>query len=104
MKNDNFKYSEDVYSIVISDIEDAVNFKLTEFEAGLCRAMIDIKSEDIAKSPCLGSHFKKETKRFISNKLLHADTFKYTGVAVPTNSLKAQIIKHVTRLKAYSSL
>ncbi len=99
MKNKNFKFDEKVYERLCQEIEDIVNFKLTEFEAGLCRAILDIKSDDIEKSPSLGSSFKDETKRFLNANLLHKDSFKYTGMAVTTGELKKIILEHVSRLE-----
>ena len=99
MENKNFKFDEKVYERLCQEIEDVANFKLTEFESGLCRAILDIRSDDTAKSPALGNSFKSEIKRFLSSNLIHKDSFKYAGMAVPTGELKKLITEHVNRLK-----
>lgn len=83
-----FKFSEEVYQQYLTRIQTETGLKLTEYEAGLCRAILDIRSENSIGGACLGSAFKNETKRLLKEKLLHKPTFQFTGVAVPMGKLK----------------
>ena len=87
MENTKFKFSEETYQGFLTAIQTETRIKLTEYEAGLCRAILDVRAENKSAGACLGSHFKQETKRLIKEKLIHADTFKYTGVCVPIGIL-----------------
>lgn len=92
MEKTEFVFTELQYALYLTAIEKQTGLHLTEFEAGLSRAILDIRAKEGAGGACLGSHFKKETKRFIKEGLIHADTFKFTGVATPTGKLKNIII------------
>lgn len=83
-----FKFSEEVYQNYLTRIQTETGLKLTEYEAGLCRAILDIRSENSIGGACLGSAFKNETKRLLKEKLIHKPTFQFTGVCVPTGKLK----------------
>jgi hypothetical protein len=91
-----FKYSEQTYLSMLQRIESEIKLPLTEFEAGLCRAILDIRTEIYNGGACIGSNFKKETARFIKLGLLHKDTFKYCGVCVPTGKLDLTIIETIS--------
>ncbi len=94
----NFQFNEKQYQIYLTLIQTETGLILTEYEAGLCRAILDIKAQGECSGACLGSHFKKETQRFIKAGLIHKDTFNFTGVAVPTGELK-KIINDMILIK-----
>jgi hypothetical protein len=88
-----FKFSEETYQQYLTRIQIETGLKLTEYEAGLCRAILDIRSENSIGGACLGSKFKAETKRFLKEGLIHKPTFQFTGVCVPAGKL-ASIIRN----------
>ena len=92
-------YDENVYQRLQWDIEEVVNFKMTEFEAGLFRALLDIKTTPENSGAALGSKFKKDISRLIKSGLIHEPSFKYAGMAIPTGQAKVIILQHIERLK-----
>jgi hypothetical protein len=90
-----FLFSENYYAEYLNNIEQKTGLRLTESEAGICRALLDIRVKDSeCAGACVGGHFKEETKRFIKLGLLHKDSFKYCGVMVPNGKL-ADIINNI---------
>jgi hypothetical protein len=85
--NTTFKFTEITYAHYLDKVEAATGLKLTEAEAGLCRAMLDIITNGEAGA-CVGNKFKKEFNRFVKLGLIHPATFKHTGVCVPCGKVE----------------
>ena len=91
-----FVYSEPTYLNFLQRIEQEIKLPLTEYEAGLCRAILDIRAKSVNAGACVGNSFKKETARLVKMGLIHKDTFKYCGVCVPTGKLNTVIIETIS--------
>jgi hypothetical protein len=92
-----FEYSETHYQNYLTRIQVETGLKLTEFEAGLFRALLDIrKKEGEGGAAYIGGQFKADIKRAIALKLIHADTYKYTGMAKAMGKVKEVIKDYLT--------
>jgi len=92
-----FEFTEQQYQDFIAAVQQQNKIELTQFETGLCRALLDIRKRLGNKSgAAIGSRFKTHIKRLIDKGLIHKDTYKFTGMAVPTGNLSNTISEFLT--------
>lgn len=92
-----FEFTETEYQDFIKVVELENKIQLTEFESGLCRALLDVRKRLGNKAgAAIGKTFKTAIKRLIDKGLIHKDTYKFTGMAVPTGNLSNTISEFLT--------